>query len=250
MADALIATDVCKKFVQQTVVQDVSLAVQPGEVLGLIGPNGGGKSTLLLLLAGLLSPSAGTVTLGGVATRDHATRASGTIGLITAEAGLYPLLTGRENLRFFGGLFGLTAQHVDARADDVLARLDAFDALDRPAGALSSGQRQKVSVARALLLRPRVLLLDEPTSNLDPVASHALHAEVRRQADDGAAVVLCTHDLFTADAVCDRVVVMNRTIVGARAFAGPRHAPEPGPLLALYRETIGEQGNVPPRGSG
>jgi len=234
---SLEARGVVRRFGDQTPVDGVDLDLRPGEVFGLIGPNGGGKSTLLLLLAGLIEPSAGTVALDGTPTVDLARTAQGTVGLITAEPGLYPLLTGRENLHFFGGLYGLASGEVDARCQALLDELElGAEALDQRTGVYSSGMRQKVSLVRALMLRPAVLLLDEPTANLDPLSSHTLHAVVRRCADDGVAAAIATHDLHAASHICDRVAVMDRRLGEVHELTGERVPPPEGALHALLRE--------------
>ena len=229
------ATGAGRTFGEHVVLRDVALDVPAGAVTGLIGPNGGGKSTLLLLLAGLVAPTSGAVEVDGLPATRVALEKRGTVGLITAEAGLYPLLSGRENLRFFGGLYGLSSAEVDARAVPFLAQLELASHVDRPVGTWSSGMRQKLSLARALLMKPKLLLLDEPTANLDPLAAHAIHAAVRAEADRGTAVVLATHDLVAAEAICDQVAVVNQTIVRVERFSGPRALPEPGRLLAMYK---------------
>ncbi|MEZ4317527.1 MAG: ABC transporter ATP-binding protein [Myxococcota bacterium] len=222
-------------------MEGVDLSVDPGEVLGLIGPNGGGKSTVLLMLAGLVTPSAGTVTVGGTPAHELALAAAGTVGLITAEPGLYPALTVRENLHWFAGLYGRAPAEVDAALPTLVADLELAPHLDRRASALSSGQRQKASLVRALLLDPAVLLFDEPTANLDPLSAHAIHQAIRQRADAGTTVVLCTHDLHAAEHVCDRVAVMNRTLRSIETFDGVRSAPVPGRLHARLADATREQ---------
>lgn len=217
------------------VLVGVDLDVAEGEVLGVIGPNGGGKSTLLLMMAGLVSPTAGTLTVDGAPATEVALTRRGTVGLITADAGLYPLLTGRENLRFFGGLYGLGPAEVDRRAAPLIEALDLTDALDRPAAEGSSGMRQKLSLCRALLMSPRLLLLDEPTANLDPLAARVIYAVAREQAAAGVTVVLVTHDLYAAEHLCDRVLLVAGRVVHAEAFAAPRSPPPEGRLLSMYR---------------
>lgn len=234
-APIIVTKGLGRTFGHTEVLRDVDLQVRPGEVLGLIGPNGGGKSTLLVLLAGLVQPTQGTVTVRGVAAGALARTRTGTVGLITAEAGLYPLLTGRENLRFFGSLFGLGRAEVDERAAPLLDELGLANDVDRLVSEWSSGMKQKLSLVRALLLDPAVLLLDEPTANLDAVAAQTIYEAVRRRADAGIAVVIATHDLVAAEVLCDRVAVLDGTVVQVEVLDGPRSAPEPGRLLSLLQ---------------
>lgn len=225
---------VVARFGPKTVLDGLDLQVHAGEVLGVLGPNGGGKSTLLTLLAGLVRPTAGQALVGELAADQVARRHTGQVGLITAEAGLYPLLTGWENLEFFGQLCGLSVGEVRHRGAALLSELELSNAdLDRRTGEYSSGMRQKVSLTRALLLSPRLLLLDEPTANLDPLASAVLHQAVRAAADRGLAVVLVTHDLAAAEHVCDRLVFVRQRVLGE--VQGHRAPPPAAALLAFYR---------------
>lgn len=234
----IVAKNLGRSFKAGPVLEGVDLAVSPGEVLGLVGPNGGGKSTLLLLMAGLLQPTSGEVRVLGVPAHLLPLQRSGAAGLITAEQGLYPLLSGWENLDFFVGLFGMRRDEVRRRAAPLLDRLGLVAAMDERTGGWSSGMRQKLSLVRALLPEPKVLLLDEPASNLDPVSTDTLHHAVRDVADAGAAVVLCTHDLPAAEAMCDRVALLRRRLVRIERFDGPRGAPSRGLLFDHYRELL------------
>lgn len=220
------------------VLADVDLDVYRGEVLGLIGPNGGGKSTALLLMAGLIAPTAGTVQVDGIEACQLATQRTGTVGLITAEAGVYPLLSGWENLDFFGGLFGLSAERTRQRVRPWLDELHLAEAMDRRAGSWSSGMKQKLSVIRARLLEPSLLLLDEPTANLDPLSADAIYRVVRREADAGLAVVIVTHDLRAAEILCDRVAIVEGRIRHIETMPGERRVPTPSVLLPLYTEHV------------
>lgn len=236
MDSALVSVrDVTRRFGSRTVLEGVSIDVHPGEVLGLMGPNGGGKSTLLLLMAGLVRPTAGEVTVAGLPAGRVALDKTGVVGLITADPGLYPLLTGWENLAFFGELYGLDAATARERATPLLQELGLDANLDVRAGTYSSGMKQKVSLARALLMQPRVLLLDEPTSNLDPLSADTIYRTVRRRADEGLAVVWVTHDLYAAERICDRVALIDRKVRLIETLEGERSAPPPGRLLAAWQ---------------
>jgi ABC-2 type transport system ATP-binding protein len=233
------ARGVGRRFGAVEVVQDVDLDVAAGEVVGVVGPNGGGKSTLLLLLAGLVRPTAGVALVEGIPAHEVARQRTGAVGLITAEPGLYPLLTGRENLAFFGGLYGLSPEDVARRSESARRALALEGELDRAVFTYSSGMRQKLSLLRALLMDPVLLLLDEPTANLDPVSARALDRGVREQADAGRAVVWVTHDLAAAEAICDRVVFLDGRIRHVEVLDGPRRVPAPGRLLSIYASLAG-----------
>lgn len=230
--------DTTRFFGVREVLSGVTLTVSAGEMLGIVGPNGGGKSTLLLLMAGLLRPTSGRVTVCGVDAFALSLTSAGSVGLVTARPGLYPLLTGRENLHHFGGLFGLSPAEVDAKAEPLARTLELTAAgFETRAGQLSTGMQQKLSLIRALLLSPKLLLLDEPTANLDPLASRALYAEVRTRTDAGLACVLVTHDLSAAEAVCDRVLLVNGGIKRELTFPDHR-APLTGPTLKAWQELL------------
>lgn len=226
-----------RTFGERKVLSGVDLTVKAGELLGVVGPNGGGKSTLLFLMAGLLRATSGQVRVCGVPAHELALTTAGLVGLVTARPGLYPLLTGRENLHHFGGLFGLAPAEVDARTQP-LAKALSLERLDDRVAQLSTGMQQKLSLIRALLPSPRLLLFDEPTANLDPFAAAALHAEIRRRADEGLACVLVTHDLTAAEGTCDRVVLVDGGLKREVAFSTHRQPPA-GPLLAAWKDAVG-----------
>ncbi len=227
-----------RSFGDQVVLAGLNLTVAGGEVVGVVGPNGGGKSTLLFLLSGLLRPTTGSVRVCGVEARTLSLSAAGRVGLVTARPGLYPLLTGRENLWHFGGLFGLSPLAVDETAAPLIRTFDLIEGVDERVGRMSTGMQQKLSLIRALLLSPKLLLFDEPTANLDPFAARALYAEVRKRADDGLACVLVTHDLPAAEAVCDRVLLVDGKIRRELTFKD-RRAPLEGPILTAWHKALG-----------
>lgn len=217
----------------RVVLRDVSFELSAGQVLGILGPNGGGKSTLIRLLAGVLSPSQGTIRVDGEPVASVARRGTGDIGLVGSKAGLYPLLTGLENLAFFGALVGLEAAEVSQRSRAVAQRIGLpLAALDRPVSQASSGTLQKLALVRALMVQPRVLLLDEPTSHLDPMAAEALWGAVRELVGRDLAIVLVTHDLSAALALSDTVAWLDGSWQGAAARS---EEPTPERWLARWR---------------
>jgi ABC-type multidrug transport system ATPase subunit len=237
-APVVVMKDAGRSYGNRVVLSGLNLAVCGGEMVGVVGPNGGGKSTLLLLMSGLLRPTTGRVTVCGIEAYTLSLAAAGRVGLVTARPGLYPLLTGRENLRHFGGLFGLSPREVDEKAGPLARALELTAGFDERVDRMSTGMQQKLSLIRALLLSPRLLLFDEPTANLDPLASRVLYAEVRRRADGGLACVIATHDLSAAEAVCDRVFIIDGRVKRELRFTD-RRAPLAGPLLKAWQEAIG-----------
>lgn len=237
VAPTVLLESVARSFGNRTVLSGVNLKVEVGEMVGVVGPNGGGKSTLLLLMAGLLRPTAGKVLVSGMEACSLSRSAAGAVGLVTARSGLYPLLTGRENLRHFGGLFGLNAREVDEKSALLIKVFKLTGSVDERVGRMSTGMQQKLSLIRALLLSPKLLLFDEPTANLDPLASRALYAEVRNRADEGLACVLVTHDLFAAEAICDRVLIIDGTVKRELRFTD-RRTPLTGPVLEAWQKVV------------
>lgn len=191
----LTVAGVSKAFTGVTALDDVSVAVAPGSVTGLIGPNGAGKTTLLRICTGLLARDAGTVHIGGHDVATDRRRALEQVGYAPQATGIYRQRTVRANLRHFGRLAGLAGAGLDRAEEEVSAALGLDGILDRPAGRLSGGQARRVHVGVALLGRPALVILDEPTANVDIDARAELLALVRRLADDGAAVLYSTHYL-------------------------------------------------------
>ncbi|MES1205219.1 MAG: ATP-binding cassette domain-containing protein [Pseudomonadota bacterium] len=207
---AVVVERLHKVFGAATAVDDLSLAVAPGEIYGLLGPNGAGKTTALRILAGLLSPSGGRATINGIDVTLAPREAQRQLGFLTGTTGLYGRLTGREILKYFGQLHGLTIERIAGRTDELARALDMVGLLDKRCEALSSGQKQRVSVARAVLHDPPVLILDEPTVGLDVLASRFLRDYVRAERGRGKAVIFSTHYLAEAELLCDRVGLLHR----------------------------------------
>jgi len=186
----------------------VSMAIQAGEIVGLIGQNGAGKTTLLKVIAGLILPNAGQVMVAGVRAGTREARAA--IGLVTAdERSFYWRLSGRENLRFFAALHGLQGDRFEQRLRALSEGLGLKQVLDPPVRTLSSGNRGRLALARGLLHEPSVLLLDEVARSLDPGAAAKLRRLLREiVAQTGLAALYATHDLYEVERLCDRVILL------------------------------------------
>ncbi len=194
-------------------LRGVSLTVDQGEVFGLVGRNGQGKTTLIKSTCGLIEPSEGAVRVLGFDSVKQVRDVKRSVGLVSAdERSFYFRLTGEENLRFFARLLGLSEREASARIAEVVPELELDDVLPRPFQEYSSGNKQRLSIARALLGNPPVLLLDEPTRSLDPISAQALRGTIRRWAGQGVGrtVLITTHNLAEIEALCARVAILSR----------------------------------------
>jgi ABC-2 type transport system ATP-binding protein len=190
-------------------VDGVDLEVAPGEIYGFLGPNGAGKSTTVLMLTTLLPPTAGTARVGGFDVVSEGPRVRATIGAALQEAALDPLLSAREHMRLQTALHGLGKAERKSRGDELLERVGLAYAADRKVGGYSGGMKRRLDLALALAHRPRILFLDEPTTGLDIQSRTALWEEVARLANDGVTVFLTTQYLEEADALANRVGIID-----------------------------------------
>jgi ABC-2 type transport system ATP-binding protein len=190
-------------------LRKVSLEVSAGEVLAIMGPNGSGKTTLLKLIATILEPDQGHIRVMGFDTRAHGAEVRRHVGFaVGADRSFFPRLTARENLQFFATFDDVGRSARRATVEHVIATCNVAEFADVLAMKLSSGQYQRLAIARALLKQPRVLLLDEPSRSLDPVATEQLWAVIRNARDFGMAVVLATHNFAEAAAVANQALVL------------------------------------------
>jgi ABC-2 type transport system ATP-binding protein len=188
----------------------VSMTIGQGEVHGLLGPNGAGKSTLMKILSTVLLPTTGSARVLGydVVAQHQAVRPL--LGIVFGgDRGLYPRLTARQNLRYWAALYRMSGPAARRRTAELLAEFGLDDRADDKVETYSVGMRQRLHLARGLIADPRVLLLDEPTNGLDPLAARQLRAKIRALADQGRTIMLATHDMTEADAVCDQVTMIN-----------------------------------------
>ena len=197
---AVEAREVLKRFGPVTALDGLTLAIDAGEIYGLLGPNGSGKTTFIRALAGSVRPDSGEVRIFGAAPRDAV--AAGAIGYMTQAAALYGELTVEENLRFFGALQGVA--DLGSRIEAVLRTVDLLDRRGTVAGTLSGGMKTRVSLAATLLHQPKLLLLDEPTVGVDPVLRHEFWAHFRALAASGVTILVSSHVMDEASR-CDRL---------------------------------------------
>ncbi len=193
-------------------VQDLSFIAPDGCITGLLGPNGAGKTTTLRMLAGLLKPDAGSLSVDGVDVTRRPREAQARLGVLSDARGLYPRLTARENIVYYGALQGMSADAAQARADRLAQMLDMRGLMDRRTDGFSQGERMKTALARALVHDPAHIVLDEPTNGLDVVATRALRETLRhlRTPEGGAkCIVFSTHIMQEVERLCDTVVVVS-----------------------------------------
>jgi sodium transport system ATP-binding protein len=186
----------------------VSLSCKAGEIFGLLGPNGAGKTTTQRCLATILTPTSGTATIAGHDLLKEPESVRRSIGFLSANTGLYARLTPRETLRFFASLHGMKGAALETRVNEVLELFDITAYADRPNDRLSTGMKQRVGLARAAVHDPPVLILDEPTTGLDPIVSRTVEQAVIALARRGKCVLFSTHLLAQAEDICDRIGVI------------------------------------------
>jgi len=212
-----------KMYGGNVAVDDVSFEVNSNEIVGLLGPNGAGKTTTIDMVLGVLEPSAGDISIAGVELARSRSEALGCTNFAAVYAQLPGNLTLLENLRVFGLIYGV--RHLSTRIDEVLEKFDLTGFRNTKCGVLSSGEQTRVSLAKAMLNRPRLLLLDEPTASLDPSTAHDVRARIREfAAADSSGVLWTSHNMYEVQEVCHRVLFLSR---GKILLEGdPRRLPE------------------------
>lgn len=197
-----------KSFGKVEAVKDVSFNAEDGQITGILGPNGAGKTTSLRVIYTILKPDAGTASVDGFDVVRQPLEVRRCIGALTDSHGLYPRLTARENIRYYGRLQGMAGQPLEERIDVLAGILDMQEFIDRRTDGFSNGQKVKVSIARALVHNPQNVLLDEPTNGLDVMSTRAMREFIRRLREDGKCVVFSSHIMQEVSALCDRIVVI------------------------------------------
>ena len=216
MSEAAVTVDRLRKTLgKNEVLRGISFEAGKGEIFGLLGPNGAGKTTTLRMICTLLAPDDGTINVLGFDTRGAPEEVRRRVGVVTAEIGIYPRLSARENITYFARLSEVADGDVRRRVDEVIERLDMSSFARQRAESLSSGQKQKVAIARAIVHDPPVLMFDEPTSNLDVLASKEIRDFMVESRGRGKCVIFSTHVLHDAERLCDRVTIIHKGLVVA-----------------------------------
>jgi sodium transport system ATP-binding protein len=211
----IAAVDLKKYFGPVAAVNGVTFTANDGQVTGLLGPNGAGKTTTLRMLYGVMRPDAGTITIDHVDAARHPRDAQARLGVLPDIAGLYPRLTAREQVRYYGELHGIAGQALEDRTTELMKTLDLMHLANRRAAGYSHGERAKVAIARALVHEPQNVILDEPTNGLDVMSTRAVRAIIKRLKAEGRCVLFSSHVMQEVSALCDSIVV----IAGGRVVA-------------------------------
>ncbi|NTU56643.1 MAG: ATP-binding cassette domain-containing protein [Anaerolineales bacterium] len=206
---------ISKSFGKVKAVQNVSFSAPDGQITGLLGPNGAGKSTTLRMLYTLLKPDSGTAQVDGFDVRKSPLEVQKRIGVLADARGLYPRLTSRENVRYYGRLHGLEGESLEKKIDSLLIMLDMQSIADRRTEGFSTGEKLKVAIARTLVHNPKNVLLDEPTNGLDVISTRAMRQFILRLREEGKCVLFTSHIMQEVAALCDHIVVISQGVVTA-----------------------------------
>jgi sodium transport system ATP-binding protein len=212
----LEVNNLSRSFKGVSAVSDVSFDAPDGRITGLLGSNGAGKTTTLRMICGLVVPDRGEVRVDDLDVTRERTRARMRLGMLPDSRGLYPRLTARENVEYFGNLQGVSTAEVGDRLRPLAEELDMEDLLDRRVEGFSQGERAKVAISRAIIHHPQNILLDEPTNGLDVMSTRAMRSLVRRLRDEGRCVVFSSHIMQEVSALCDAIVIISDGEVVAR----------------------------------
>jgi len=212
---AIELNNLTKKFGDFTAVDDLSLTVKEGEIFGFLGPNGAGKSTTIRMLCTLAQPTSGSAKVAGYDLIKDSARVRENIGLVAEKMIMYDRLTAAENLRFFGKLYEIPKQKLEERIDELLELVDMQEWKNTQISKFSTGMKQRINVIRALLPEPKIVFMDEPTLGLDPQTTFSIRDITREINDSGVTVILTTHAMVEAEALSDRVAIIDHGKVAA-----------------------------------
>ena len=215
MENIVEVKNLTKNFGKFTAVDTISFEIKKGEIFGFLGPNGAGKSTTIRMLTTLLRPTSGQATIAGHNIISNQDEVRKHIGLVAEKIILYNHLTAMENLKFFGKLYHLPEEEIKKRVDKWIDKLKMRDWLKAQTGTFSTGMKQRINIVRALLTEPDILFLDEPTLGLDPQTTNLIREFICELNDHGVTVLLTTHDMIEAEALCDRVAIIDHGKIAA-----------------------------------
>ena len=231
-----------KKFGELQAVDRVSFTVSQGELFGLLGPNGAGKTTTICMISGLLRPDEGTVRIENFNLWESPRAAKRLLGLVPQDLALYQEFSARENLRFWGGLYGLSRSRLKQNTEDLLERVGLADRAGEPVSRYSGGMKRRLNLAIGLVHQPKALLLDEPTVGIDPQARNNILEIIRDVARQGTAVILTTHHLEEAEKLCDRIAIIDQgKILPAGSVSELAHLVGARDVVVLHGEFTAEQ---------
>lgn len=211
MSPILEVENLVKKFGEHQAVKGVSFEVEEGEVFGLLGPNAAGKTTTISMLTGVLTPTSGTARVGGYDILTQPFETKRMIGLVPQDIALYPTLSARANLNFFGSIYGLHGKELEGRVDDVLEVVALTDRQKEPIEKFSGGMKRRVNIAAGLVHQPRVLFLDEPTVGVDPQSrNHIFESVLKLNKDRGTTIIYTSHYMEEVELLCNRVAIIDQ----------------------------------------
>ncbi len=237
--DAIVVKDLTKVFGTFRAVDGIRFTVRQGEIFGFLGPNGAGKSTTIRMLCGLIQPTAGQGTVAGWDIVRQADQLKHHIGYMSQRFSLYEDLTALENLRFFGGIYGLGPERLAARAQEVLQQVGLWERRHQVTGTLSLGLRQRLALASALLHEPPILFLDEPTSGVDPISRRNFWDMIYGLAAQGVTILVTTHYMEEAE-FCDQLVLIYQGRIIAQGAPQDLKKAMPDNILAIYPDRLGD----------
>jgi len=209
LSEAIEIENFTKEYGDIKAVDNLSLRIEEGEIFGMLGPNGSGKTTTINCLSGLVSPTAGVLKVEGLDVRRQSSKVREILGVCPQETALYPFLTGRENIELFGVLYSIPRHLLDHNVSYVVEKVGLTDDAGRRAGKYSGGMKRRVCIAMALVQDPKVVFLDEPTVGMDPQSRRSIWDFIMEMKDKGKTILLTTHYMEEADQLCDRVAIID-----------------------------------------